>query len=98
MERLREDGRGRTIVVVGIAHPVRVELDLTVVEVEVRGVVELAIGVQIIAFACPCHRKLSLKKSGFLPEFYSTASADKAESALGKSKQYLLNATRSWKP
>jgi len=39
-ERLRSEARGRAIVVVGIGDVVRVELDLVVVEVEVRSVVE----------------------------------------------------------
>lgn len=58
-ERLRKNGRGRTIVVVRVAHPVRVELDLAIVEVEVRGVVEPVIVVRIIAFAHPYHRPSS---------------------------------------
>lgn len=48
-ERLREESRGRAIVGVGIADPVGVELDLAVVEVEVRRVVEVAIGIRKIA-------------------------------------------------
>ena len=44
-ERLRETERGRAIVVVGIGHVLRVELDLIVVEVEVRGVIEHVIAV-----------------------------------------------------
>lgn len=58
-ERLRRPpGRG-AIVLVGIAHPVRTEPDLAIVEVEVRGVVEPVIAVRIIAFAHLCHHPLS---------------------------------------
>ena len=39
-ERLRAEPRGRAIVVVGIGHMLRVKVDLVVVEVEVRSVVE----------------------------------------------------------
>jgi hypothetical protein len=46
-ERLREDGRGGTIVLIGIVDIVRVELDLVVVEVEVRRLVENTIGFRI---------------------------------------------------
>ncbi|MEI8061363.1 MAG: hypothetical protein WCG99_03670 [Candidatus Berkelbacteria bacterium] len=45
-ERLREEAGRRAIVGIGIADPVGVELDLAVVEVEVRRVVELAIGLR----------------------------------------------------
>jgi len=45
-ERLREEARRRAIVGVGIADPAGVELDLAVVEVVVRRVVELAIGLR----------------------------------------------------
>lgn len=61
-ERLRGEPRRRAIVVVGIAHPVRIELDLAIVEVEVRSVVEANIVVRIIAFAHLRHRKLSSDK------------------------------------
>jgi len=49
LKKLREEGRHRPIVVVGVVNPVRVELDLVVVEVEVGGVVEIVIGIRIIA-------------------------------------------------
>ena len=57
VERLREEGRRGAIVLVGIADPVRVELDLVVVEVEVRGVVERTVRVRIITPARLRHRK-----------------------------------------
>ena len=57
-ERLRREARGRAIVVVDIADIVRVELDLAVVEVEVRSVREVAITVRISVFVCPWHRNL----------------------------------------
>ena len=47
-ERLREKRGRRAIVVVGIVDIVRVELDLVVVEVEVRSVVPLAISIVIL--------------------------------------------------
>ena len=47
-ERLREEAGRRPIVVVEVRDIVRVELDLAVVEVEVRRVVERTIGVQIL--------------------------------------------------
>ena len=59
-ERLREERRHRPIVVVGIARPVGVELELAVVPVEDRGLVELAIGVRIIVFARPYHQSLKI--------------------------------------
>ena len=53
-ERLRSEARRGAIVVVGIVDIVRVELDLVVVEVEVRGVLELAIAIiGIFAFIHP---------------------------------------------
>ena len=45
-ERLRNETRRRTVVVVGIVNVVRVELDLAVVEVEVRSVIKANIGVR----------------------------------------------------
>lgn len=44
-ERLRDESRRRAVVVVRVGHIVRVELDLVVVEVEVRSVVELTIAI-----------------------------------------------------
>ena len=48
-ERLRQERGGGTIVLIGIVDIVGVELDLAVVELEVRRVVEVAIGGRIIA-------------------------------------------------
>lgn len=59
-ERLRNERRRRTVVVVGIVEPVRVELDLAVVEVEVRGVIEAIIGIRIFVFARPSHQSLKV--------------------------------------
>jgi len=56
MERLREKARRRAIVVVGIVEPVRVELDLALVEVEVGRAGEIAISIRLIAPARPCHQ------------------------------------------
>jgi len=46
-EKLRKEGRGGAIVLVGIVDPVRVELDLAVVEFEVRRVRKIAIPVRL---------------------------------------------------
>ena len=48
-ERLRNDTRGGTIVLVRIVDRVRVELDLAIVPVEVRSVVEADIGIRILS-------------------------------------------------
>lgn len=58
-ERLREEGRSGTVVLVGVVEPVGVELDLAVVEVEDRRVREVAIGVRNIVPVRPCHQTLS---------------------------------------
>ena len=55
VERLRNEHRRRTVVLVGIVEPVRVELDLAVVEVEVRGVIEADISIRIFVLAHPSH-------------------------------------------
>ena len=55
-ERLRKEPRRGTIVVVRVTHVVRVELDLAVVEVEVRRVVEPAISVWILLLPIYSHR------------------------------------------
>lgn len=52
-ERLRTEPRGGTVVLVRIADPVRVELNLAVVEVEVRSVVEANIGIRMTVFVLP---------------------------------------------
>jgi hypothetical protein len=49
LKKLREKTRGRAIVLIGIVDPVRVELHLAVVEVEVRRVAEVVIGIRIFA-------------------------------------------------
>ena len=59
-KRLRNGTGGRAIVVVGIVEPVGVELELAVVEVEDRRVLELAISIRIIVFTHPCHRSLKV--------------------------------------
>lgn len=52
-ERLRKEGRSGTVVVVRVVGPVGVELELAVVELEVRSVREVAIGIRSIASAYP---------------------------------------------
>lgn len=47
--RLRDKPRDRTIVVVRVVDPVRVELDLVVVEVEVRSVRKVVVSARIFA-------------------------------------------------
>jgi hypothetical protein len=47
-ERLRSDAGSGTKVVIRVVNPVRVELELVVVEVEVRCVDELAIAIRIL--------------------------------------------------
>ena len=59
-EKLRNEGRRRPIVLVGVVAPVRVELDLTVVEVEVRGVIEADIGIRITVSVHLCHQGLNM--------------------------------------
>ncbi len=59
-EELRNETGGRPVVVVRIRHVVRVELDLVVVEVEVRGLVEADIGIRIFVSTHPCHRSLKV--------------------------------------
>jgi hypothetical protein len=59
-ERLRKEAGHGTIVVVRIVVPVRVELQLVVVEVEDRGVGEALIIVRILVFVHPCHRNSKL--------------------------------------
>ena len=54
-KKLREKNGRRAIVVVGIVNEVRVELELAIVEVEVRRVVELTISVRYIAFVRQYH-------------------------------------------
>ncbi len=50
LERLRKEAGRRAIVGIGIAHPVRVELDLAIVEVEVGRVREVGVGMRIFAY------------------------------------------------
>ena len=59
-EELRNEPGGRPVVRVGIVEPVRVELDLVVVEVEDRGVIEAIIGIRIFVFTRPCHQSLKV--------------------------------------
>jgi hypothetical protein len=47
-EKLRREPRRRTHIVVGIVDIVRVELELVVVEVEVRRTIEVAIRIGIL--------------------------------------------------
>lgn len=102
LERLRHEARRGTVVVVGIVDPVSVELDLAVVEVEVRRVREAVVIVGIIASTHPWHRTLRFtvcwKQTYILSVLNLIRQHPVKESALGESKQYLLNTTRSRKP
>ena len=100
---LRKEPRRGTVVVVRVAHVVRVELDLAVVEVEVRGVVERTVRARIIAPARPRHRKLRFTpvKAYVLSILYFIRQQSfdyLGISAPGKSKQYLFMTARSCKP
>jgi hypothetical protein len=91
-KRLREKARRRAIVLIGIVEPVRVELELAVVEVEVRRVREIAIDVRLYCL----HPSISLEvKKSFLPVFYSVAVSKTETSTLDKGKQYLLKTALS---
>ena len=57
-KKLRDEPGDRPEVVVRVVDRIRVELDLAVVEVEVRGVVEADIRVRLIIFAHPISPKL----------------------------------------
>jgi len=48
-ERLREDSRNGTIVVIRIVNIVRVKLDLAIVEIEVQRLVESTIGIRLLS-------------------------------------------------
>lgn len=56
---LRENARSRTIVVVRIVDMVVVELQLVVIELEVQGVLEVAIGIGCFVSVRPDHESLS---------------------------------------
>ncbi len=71
LERLREEPGSGTVVLVGIVNPVRVELDLAVVEVEVRRVVEANIRLRKIVFARPWHRSSKAVSAGNKAPFRS---------------------------
>jgi hypothetical protein len=79
-ERLRSEARRGAIVVVGIVDIVRVELDLVVVEVEVRSLTELVIAIiGKFAFIHPCSLEIEVylcvsRIYPLNPVFYSTVS------------------------
>ncbi len=99
---LRDKTGSRTVVVVGIVDPVGVELDIVVVELEVRGLREVAIGIGKFAFVRPCHQTSNLTSRWKRNYMFSILNLiwrhPVWEPILDKSKQYLLNATHSWKP
>ena len=77
-ETFRKNNRSRPIVVVGMVGPVRVELDLAVVELEVRGVVEAIVGIRLLSvFICTTNsRALSLLATRHAPMFVFYVKAD----------------------
>lgn len=59
-QTFRKEARHGTIVVVGIVNVVRVELDLAVVELQVRGVVKAIIGIRLLSvFMCTTNSRAS---------------------------------------
>jgi len=50
-QTFRKDTRRRTVVVVGIVNLVRVELDLAIVELEVRGMIEAIVGIRLLSIS-----------------------------------------------
>lgn len=103
-ERLREERRSGAVVAIGVVAPVGVELDPVVVEVEDRGVREVAIGIRIIVSVHPSHQTSSFtscwKQDYMLPVLNLIRQHLHSEQNLSwaETKQYLLNTTRSWKP
>ena len=101
-ERLREEAGRRAIVLVSIVDPVRVELDLAVVEVEVRSVREVAILVRLDCLHPSESPDLEVYfplETGLYPlDLEFNLAASKKESAPGKDKQYLFKTTHSQKP
>lgn len=99
-KKLREERRHRAIVVVGIVDEVRVELDLVIVEVEDRRVVEPTIGIRIIiTFVHPYSPSIEIYPPLIIGLYslyfvFYLAVTSKA-SALDKSKQCLLKITLS---
>ena len=77
-QTFRKDTRSRPIVVVGIVGPVRVELDLAVVELEVRGVVEAIIGIRLLSISIRTtnSRASSLLATRHTPVFVFYVKAD----------------------
>lgn len=92
-ERLRKKTGCRAIVRVWIFNPVRVELDLAIVEVEDRGVQETTIGIRNIAFIHLWHQTSRVTALAGLytpcPVFYSAELCFKQKPAPDESKQYL---------
>jgi len=77
--RLRDKPRDRTVVVVRVVNPVRVELDLAVVEVEVRSVRKVVVSVRIFAThpseppGLEIYFSLEVRPYSLNPEFYLSA-------------------------
>jgi len=94
-ETFRKVARRGAIVVVGIVGPVRVELDLAVVELEVRGVVEAIIGIRLLSVSIRTTniRAWSLLATRHAPVFVFYVKADiKLTSSLPDTdKQCLCN-------
>ncbi len=101
-ERLREEARRRAIVRIRIVDEVRVEPDLAVVEFEVGRLREVAVLVRLDCL-CPSESPdlevyFPLEAELYLLDLEFNLAASRKESAPDKSKQYLLETTRSRKP
>lgn len=91
----RKDTRRRTIVVVGIVDLVRVELDLVVAPLEVRGAIEAIVGIRLLSVSIRATniRAWSLLATKHTPifVFYVKADIKLASSLPDTDKQCLCN-------
>jgi hypothetical protein len=97
-ERLRNESRHGAIVGVHVVTRVRVSLDLAVVEVEVRHVIETIVGIRKIVFVHPSHQSLNALLTGGKVRSYSCILCESSREifstpSLDKDKQYLLKTT-----
>lgn len=97
--RLRDKPRDRTVVVVRVVNPVRVELDLAVVEVEVRSVRKVVISARIFAThpseppGLEIYFPLEVEPYSLNLELYLAAVCKKQTPALDEGKQSPQNNT-----
>ena len=97
-EKLREKRGRRAILIVRIVDRIRVELDLVVVEVQDRRVVEAIVRIRIFVFTHLGHRSSKAQTHILTPEFYSATPKKLKGFALDKNKQYLFIVALSSKP